>query len=169
MVCPAVDGSGLMLVMVVVDGRTKTVITSVSFRVTPPAFAVMVLSSATIELKVKVAFPSAFVVGDTGVMVLPVPLEVRVTGTPASTAPFASRTVTVIVLLAPVAMTLGAASIEDRDALGPAEGQLIWKAACAVCPAVTDTVFEGPPPTLQLPATPESTTVCDPGVTSVTV
>ena len=106
--------------------------TSVSWIVTPPAVAVMVLSSATVELKVNVATPLAFVVADPGLMVLPEPLEVRLTETPGIRLPLASLTVTEIVLLPPVGMLLGSARIEDSDALGAVDAQVIAKLTSAV-------------------------------------
>jgi hypothetical protein len=121
----------------------------------------MVLSSPTVELKENVATPLALVVPDPGVIVFPLPLELRVTGTPSSGAPLASLTVTFMVLLPPVGMLLGSASIDDCDALGSGGAvgvQVTEKLTSEVVPPVTVTSSDAPS-TVQFSATPESTTL----------
>jgi hypothetical protein len=105
-----------------VAGAGSTVTLAVWVMVTAPTVAVTVLSCATVELRVPVMCPAASVVPD-GVSVLPVPVAVSDTGTPATALPNASSTVTVIVeALDPVLAVIGvgAAVTEDRGALGPA-------------------------------------------------
>jgi hypothetical protein len=85
----------------------------------------MVFLSATVELKVNVATPFALLVADAGSIVLPLPVELRVTDVLATGPPLAFLTVTVMVLLAPVRILLGAASIVDWVALGPADLQVM--------------------------------------------
>jgi hypothetical protein len=75
-----------------------TVMVAWSVIVTPPAVALMVLGSGVVELNVNVATPLEFVDAEVGVMVFPVPVAARLTGTPASRLSLPSRTRTVIVL-----------------------------------------------------------------------
>jgi len=90
--------------------------------VTPPAVAVIVFSSATVELNVNVAIPLSPVVALAGVIVFPVPLLSMETATPATGLLAASRTVTVIVLLVtPAVMVVGlAATVEVLALVEPA-------------------------------------------------
>jgi hypothetical protein len=78
----------------------------------------MVLVSATVELKVKVATPFAPVDADAGVMVLPVPLDVTLTDAPVTGLLLASRATTVMVLWPPTVIVVGAAETSLFPALG---------------------------------------------------
>lgn len=95
-------------------------------------------------------------------MVLPVPLEVRVTGTPLNGVLLPSRTVTVIVLLPCRFMVDGDAATVDFEALGVPAGlvvQLTAKLRSAVALPETITARGLVPLTTQLLATPLNRTV----------
>src|ERR671911_905111 len=85
---------------------------------TPLAVAVMVLASATVELKVKVATPLDPVDAVAGLIELPLPLEATLTDAPATGLLLPSRTTTVIVLCPPTVMLVGAADTSLFAALG---------------------------------------------------
>ena len=83
-------------------------------RVIPSTLAEMVwVVPAAVELKLNWAVPSAPLVAEAGVTLLPAPGASAVTVRPASGWPESSRTVTVIVLLPPAGIALGEADIED--------------------------------------------------------
>jgi hypothetical protein len=161
---PAVEGSGSTSVIVVVVSRGKTVITGLSFNVTPPATTVIVFFSATVELKENVATPFPSVGPEVGANTFPVPVEDGITVTPSNGLPLASLTVTVIVLLpSPAPKLSGLAETLDFEALGGIGVHVIAKPTSAVAPAVTVTVLESSS-TLQFAATSMRRTVCEPGV-----
>ena len=78
-------------------GPTLTSTVAVCVTAMPSIVAETVFDSATVELRVPVATPLAFVVALGCVNVLPVPVAARTTVAPATGFPNASRAVTVIV------------------------------------------------------------------------
>src|SRR5688572_6288170 len=85
--------------------------------VTPPAVAVIVFVSATVELKLNVAWPLLPVDAAAGAMVLPSPDDATLTDAPAMGLLLPSRTVTVMVLDPPAATLVGDADTDELAAL----------------------------------------------------
>src|SRR6266704_113501 len=116
-----------------VPGFTTTV--AVCVTATPSIVADTVFDSATVELRVPVATPLAFVVAAGCVSVLPPPVADRITVAPATGLSSASRAVTVIVeALAPLEAVIGdvAATLE-----WPPETVLAVTTTVAVCVMAT--------------------------------
>jgi hypothetical protein len=103
----------------------------------------MVLVSATVELKVKVATPFAPVDADAGVMVLPVPLDATLTDAPDTGLLLPSRTTTVIVLCPPTVMFDGAAETSLFAELG-APGSAVAVNVALPTPETTALTVLGP-------------------------
>jgi hypothetical protein len=122
-----------------------TVTVAVWLTVVPPAVAVIVLTSAVVELNDAVATPLPFVVAFAGLNVFADPVELNVTGTPGTGLPFASRAVTVIVLVtAPEEATIdvGLALTDDWLALtAPADTVTVAVCVIVVPPAVAVTTL----------------------------
>ena len=141
-------------------GPGVTVTLAVGVIATPPAVAEIVFPPVLVELNVAVNTPLVFVVPVAGLSVFPVPpVAVRLTLAPLIRLPLASRAVTVTVELPlPAVIDVGAAVTVDCEAETTAV-QVIEKGAVTVPPAGTETVWELPPLTVQLAATPEIATV----------
>jgi len=118
-VSPEIDRSGSSRVILVVEAALTTVTVAWSVIATPPAFAEIVLASATVELKLKVATPLPPVDATAGLKVFPLPDDAGVTETPPTGLLPASRTVTVMVLdPVPTLIVTGEAETLEVDALG---------------------------------------------------
>ena len=120
-----------------------TVTVAVGVMPTPPIVAETVFASATVEAIVPVVTPLALVTAAGGVMVFPVPVEARATVAPLITLLFASRAVTVIVLVAtPATIDVGEAAMSDCAAeTTPGTTVTAAVAVIATLLIVTDTVF----------------------------
>src|SRR5207247_878610 len=93
--CAALDGGVVNASFVAAPTSTTTV--AVWVTATPSIVAETVFDSATVEPRVPVARPLAFVGAAGGVSVLPVPVAASTTVAPCTGLPLASRAVTVIV------------------------------------------------------------------------
>src|SRR6267142_2940207 len=151
-------------------GPTLTTTAAVCVTPTPLIVAVTVFDSATVELKLPVATPLAFVVVPGCVSVLPVPVAASTTVAPAMGLSSASRAVTVIVdALAPVEAVIGdVAATLDRAP----ETLLAITTTVAVCVTATalmvaDTVFDSATGELSVPVVTPSAPVGPPGCVSV--
>jgi hypothetical protein len=149
-VCPDVEGLGSTSVISVVEPALATVITGLSSSVTPPATAVIVFASATVERKEKNASPSSPEVADAGEIVLPLPDELTDTATPSTALPLASRTRTIIVLLSPTWTVPGATVTREREALGPPTVAVALKVAVPTPDTTALTVLFPADPRVQL-------------------
>jgi len=156
---PAVIGDVALTVDCAADtvpGFTTTVVVCVT--ATPLIVADTVFDSATVELRVPVATPLAFVVALGCVTVFPKPVALRMTVAPATGLPNASRAVTVIVE-APVPAVIG--DVAARLDCAP-ETVLAVTTTVAVCVTwtalmVADTVFDSATIELRVPvATPSA-------------
>ncbi|SRR6266511_2147078 len=130
-----------------------TVTVAVCVIAVPLAVADTVFASATVELKVPVATPLAFV-GPLGcVSVLPLPVAASTTVAPLTGFPFASFAVTVIVAVPPTAMDVGEAATVDCEAETEPDVTVtvaVW--VIAVPLAVAETVFASATVELRVPA-----------------
>jgi hypothetical protein len=118
-----VSGLALTLDWFAFTPAAVTVTDAVCVMVVPSATAVTVFpAAACVELNADVATPMASVVGVAGLNVFPVPVALKLTTTPATGLPFASRAVTVIVLVLPpddAVIVVGFAVTLDWPALTP--------------------------------------------------
>src|SRR5256714_90626 len=124
-------------------GPTFTATVAVCVTGTPLIAADTVFDSATVELRVPVATPLAFVVALGCVTVLPRPVALRTTVAPATALPRASRAVTVTVEV-PVPAVIGdvAVSVDWAAETAPAFTTTVAVCVMATPLIVTETVFE---------------------------
>src|SRR5204863_437246 len=148
------------------------VTTTVAVCVTATALIVAetVFDSATVELKVPVVTPLAFVVAVGWVRVFPVPVAVNTTVAPSIPSPHASHPVTVIVdVLAPLEALIGdVAARLDCPAdtlLGVTTTVAVWVTATVLM--VVDTVFDAATVELKVPVATPSPSVGPTGCVSV--
>src|SRR5207247_1518723 len=150
--CAALDGGVVNASFVAAPTSTTTV--AVWVTATPSIVAETVFDSATVEPRVPVARPLAFVGAAGCVSVLPVPVAASTNVAPCTGLPRASRAVTVIVEV-PLPAAIGdvAPTVDCAADTGPAFTTTVAVCVTATPSIAADTVFDPAAVELRLPVT----------------